>query len=121
MAAPEQAPLMTYRDFWPRYLRAHARRSTRAVHYLGTSLALLCVAGAVAFRWWLLPAAPLLGYGCAWAAHIAIERNRPETFGHPFWSLASDLRMLGLAAAGRLGSHLHRAGVAPGCPAAPSR
>ena len=40
------------------------------------------------------------------------EGNRPETFGHPLWSLASDLRMLALAATLRLRPHLAAAGVA---------
>lgn len=103
---------VTYPEFWHRYLRAHARRRTRALHYAGTTLALACLAAALILRdarW--LPAAPLLGYGFAWAAHALVEGNRPESFGHPFWSLASDLRMLGLAASGRLGPHLAAAGV----------
>ncbi len=104
---------MTYAEFWHRYLRAHARRPTRTLHYVGTTLALACLAGAVIFRdWRWLPAAPVLGYGFAWTAHGLVEGNRPETFGHPFWSLASDLRMLALAATGRLGPHLAAAGVA---------
>jgi hypothetical protein len=104
---------MTYAEFWPRYLRAHARRLTRTLHYAGTTLALACLLTAAICRdWRWLPAAPLLGYGFAWTAHGVVEGNRPETFGHPFWSLASDLRMLALAAAGRLGPHLAAAGVA---------
>ncbi len=103
---------MTHAEFWHRYLRAHARRPTRLLHYLGTSLALTCLATAAILRdWRWLPAAPLLGYGFAWTAHFAVEGNRPETFGHPFWSLASDLRMLVLAATGRLGPHLAAAGL----------
>ena len=42
---------------------------------------------------------------------FAIERNKPETFGHPFWSLISDYRMLLLAFSFRLAPHLQRAGL----------
>ena len=104
---------MTYAEFWHRYLRAHAHPLTRRLHYLGTALALACLAvAAIAQDWRLLVAAPLIGYGMAWTAHGLVEGNRPETFGHPFWSLASDLRMLALAATGRLGPHLVAAGLA---------
>ncbi|MGE0417297.1 MAG: Mpo1-like protein [Acetobacteraceae bacterium] len=100
---------MTYDQFWLRYLRAHARPATRALHYVGTLLAIACLAGGIAWDWRLLPAAPILGYGFAWTAHFGIEGNRPETFGHPFWSLASDFRLLVLFLSGRLAAHLRRA------------
>ena len=103
---------MTYAQFWMRYLRAHARPETRALHYCGSLLALAAVALAIIqadWRW--LIAAPVIGYGFAWLAHFGVEHNRPETFGHPFWSLASDFRMLALFLTGRLGPHLRRAGV----------
>jgi hypothetical protein len=103
---------MKYAEFWPRYLGAHADPRTRALHYLGTAGALACVAAAaIAGDWRWLVAAPIVGYGPAWLAHAAFERNRPETFSHPVWSLVSDFRMLGLFLAGRLGDELHRAGI----------
>jgi len=37
--------LTRFRDFWPHYLRAHARPGTRALHYAGTSLVVLLAAG----------------------------------------------------------------------------
>ena len=101
---------LSYREFWDRYLRAHAQAETRALHYTGSLLALACLGTAVARRdWRWLVTAPALGYGFAWTAHFGIEGNRPETFGHPAWSLASDFRMLGLFLAGRLRPHLDRA------------
>jgi hypothetical protein len=103
---------MTYRDFWLRYLRAHSNPRTRALHYIGSVLAVATLAVAiVTLNWRGLIAAPLIGYSFAWTAHFAIERNRPETFGHPFWSLFSDYRMLTLALSFRLAPHLHRAGL----------
>lgn len=102
---------MTYPEFWHRYLRAHSRPSTRMVHLCGTVLALAALVAGLALdvRW--LIAAPLVGYGFAWGAHLLLEGNRPETFGHPAWSLASDARMSWLALTGRLAPHLAAAGV----------
>ncbi|MCW3477244.1 DUF962 domain-containing protein [Limobrevibacterium gyesilva] len=103
---------MTYEAFWLRYLRAHARPQTRALHYIGSLLALAALFLAV-WDWRWLIAAPVIGYGFAWTAHVFLEGNRPETFGHPLWSLASDYRMLLLFLCGRLGPHLARAGSGP--------
>jgi hypothetical protein len=103
---------MTYQEFWLRYLRAHRRPATRLMHYTGSVLAVGTLAVAAAtLNWRGLIAAPLIGYTFAWTAHYAIERNRPETFGHPFWSLFSDFRMLLLALSFRLAPHLQSAGL----------
>ena len=104
--------LETYRDFWPFYLGEHGRAGTRALHYLGTGLGLvLFAAGAASGRWWLVPAALVAAYACAWAGHAFVERNRPASFRHPLWSLVSDLRMFGLWIAGRLGRERRRLGL----------
>ena len=100
---------MTYREFWPVYLAAHTDPRTRALHYAGTlaGLALLALAAATADWRWLV-AAPIAGYAAAWFGHAVFEGNRPATFGHPLWSLASDFRMLGLFLAGRISDELRR-------------
>ena len=102
---------MTYAEFWSRYLGAHRDPRSRALHYVGTLGAATCLALAVAGDWRWLVAAPILGYAPAWLGHLAFERNRPETFAHPFWSLLSDIRMVGLFLTGRLGGELRRAGI----------
>jgi hypothetical protein len=101
---------MSYAEFWRRYLAAHRDPRTRGLHYLGTTfgLAALAMAGVTRDWRWLI-AAPVAGYALAWLGHLVFEHNRPETFGHPGWSLLSDLRMLGLFASGRLGRELRRA------------
>ena len=100
---------MSYGEFWPRYLGAHADPRTRALHYLGTlGAAGFLVLAAVGVDWRWLMAAPIVGYGPAWLGHAVFEHNRPETLAHPAWSLLSDLRMLGLFLTGRLAGELRR-------------
>lgn len=101
--------IMTYAEFWRYYLNAHRRPETRLLHYVGSVLALAAlVVAIVTLDWRWLIAAPVVGYLFAWTAHFGVEGNRPATFGHPFWSLASDYRMLTLWLAGRLQPHLER-------------
>lgn len=110
---PFMADRMTRAEFWPYYLREHARPLTRGLHMVGSLLAVGWVVFAVVQRnpWWLL-AALVSGYGFAWAAHLLVERNRPATFTYPWQSFASDWRMLAAFLTGRLGRELEKAGVA---------
>ena len=103
---------MSYGEFWPRYLAAHADRRCRAMHYAGTLAAVaLVVLAAVETDWRWLVAAPVVGYGAAWLGHAVFEGNRPETFGHPLWSVLSDFRMVGLFLTGRLAGELGRRNI----------
>ncbi len=105
-------PTLPYSDFWPYYLRAHKRPLTRALHAIGTILGLaLLGAGAAIADWRLIAAAPLVGYGVVWLSHLVVEHNAPETFKHPWFSLISDVRMVGLLITGRLGRELEKHGI----------
>jgi hypothetical protein len=102
----------TYREFWPHYLREHARPETRALHFLGTGISTAAlIALASTGESWLLPIALAAGYGPAWIGHFLVEKNRPATFTHPFWSLVSDYRMAFAWLTGRLAAELSKAGV----------
>jgi len=104
--------IQTYAEFFPYYLREHARPATRGFHYLAAVASLATLGyGVIAGPWWVALLAPVAGYGPAWISHAFIERNRPATFTYPGWSLISDYYMTWLWATGRLGSHLAAAGV----------
>lgn len=94
--------IRSFADFWPYYVRQHAKSGTRALHAIGSILALTAVCAAVLISPWYLLAAPVIGYGFAWYAHFFVEGNKPATFGHPFYSLAADYRMLFLMLTGRM-------------------
>ena len=102
--------IRTFREFWPHYLSAHSQPRTRAWHYVGTLLAIVFIIVACTLQlWWLILAALISGYGCAWMGHACVECNRPATFGHALWSMVSDLRMLFHFVTGTLDRELEKA------------
>lgn len=100
--------IRSFQDFWPYYVRAHSKPRTRVLHAIGSVLAILAAVLAFSVSLWLLLAAPLVGYAFAWYAHFFVEHNKPATFGHPFYSLAADYRMLFLMMAGRMDAEVAR-------------
>lgn len=79
------------RQFYGYYLTQHSNPVCRTLHFIGSSLVLLTLGFAIATAnaWWLI-ALPVIGYGFAWVGHYRFEKNRPATFGHPFYALACD-------------------------------
>ena len=101
--------LTSFEEFWPFYVSQHSRSSTRALHFVGTTLVLGSLAvGALVEPWFALAAFPL-GYGPAWIGHFFFEKNRPATFTYPLWSLRGDFRMYVLMLTGRMAPELDRA------------
>ena len=98
----------SFSDFWPYYVRAHSRGRTRALHAIGSVLAVVMLGLAFAVNLWLLLAVPVVGYAFAWYAHFFVEGNKPATFGHPFYSLVADYRMLFLMMAGKMEAEVAR-------------
>ena len=104
----------TFADFFPFYLREHAKPSTRALHYFGTTLVIaVALYAIIAGKWVFLLLMPVAGYFFAWVAHFFVEKNRPATFTYPLWSLAADFKMYFLWLTGQLPRHLAAAGVEP--------
>ncbi len=97
----------SYGEFFDFYLGQHREPLNRWLHAIGTTLgvAVAIIAVATHHPWYAL-LWPVVSYAFAWTGHFVIEKNKPATFGHPWWSLISDFRMLGLMATGRLGSRL---------------
>jgi hypothetical protein len=98
----------SYDEFFEFYLQQHSDPRNRALHAIGTTLGITVVVAALVLGhpWYALLFFPI-GYGCAWTGHFLLEKNKPATFGHPFWSFISDFRMLGLMFTGRLRSRIH--------------
>ncbi len=94
--------IKSFADFWPDYVRQHLNPRTRLLHATGSVLAVVLFGTAFAVNLWILVAVPVVGYAFAWYSHFFVEHNKPATFGHPFYSLAADYRMLFLMMAGRM-------------------
>ena len=99
----------SFEEFWPYYVGEHRKPLCRALHYMGTGMALSLAASAVVTLNPIpLALAPVAGYGPAWFSHFFIEHNRPATFTYPSWSLRADFKMLGLALRGRMAAEVTR-------------
>ena len=81
----------SFAEFYPFYLSEHSNRTCRRLHFLGSTLALLCLvmlivtAKPVWFFYGLL-----CGYGCAWIGHFGFEKNKPASFKRPLYSFMGD-------------------------------
>lgn len=100
--------IRTFTDFWPFYVRAHSHARTRLLHAIGSVLAVVMFGLGFAVTPWLFIGVPVIGYAFAWYAHFFVEHNKPATFGHPFYSLAADYRMLFLMMAGRMDAEVRK-------------
>ncbi|CAK9179757.1 unnamed protein product [Ilex paraguariensis] len=104
---------MSMEEFWLFYMNQHSKPATRRWHFVGTLCSILCLIYSVLFNWWFLIFVPLFGYCLAWYSHFFVERNAPEAFGHPFWSLLCDFRMFGLMLTGQMDREIKRLGKRP--------
>ena len=90
-AATDPKSLRSFAEFYPFYLGEHSNRQCRRLHFLGSTLALLCLAMLIASgRPQYLLYGLLCGYGCAWIGHFVFEKNKPASFKRPLYSFMGD-------------------------------
>ncbi|TGL51605.1 DUF962 domain-containing protein [Leptospira kemamanensis] len=93
----------TLKDFFPFYLEEHSNPINRALHFIGSSLALGCILGFITTgKFYILGLALVSGYFFAWIGHFFIQKNRPATFTYPLYSFVSDWIMYFKMLTGRI-------------------
>ena len=66
----------SFSEFYPFYLTEHSNRTCRRLHFVGTSLSLVCLAMLIATgKPQYLLYGLLCGYGSAWVGHFCFEKN----------------------------------------------
>jgi hypothetical protein len=93
----------SFAEFYPYYLTQHADRICRRTHFIGSTLALMCLGMAVTSgrAWWVVLAL-VCGYGGAWIGHFVFEKNKPASFDQPLYSFRADWVMYWQMLTGKL-------------------
>jgi hypothetical protein len=100
----------SFEEFWPYYVSQHQNKTCRQLHFVGTTIAMGCLAVAPFYPPAAL-AAPVAGYGMAWIGHFVFEKNKPASWGGvkaAAWSLRGDLRMWRMIAMGEMDGEVER-------------
>ena len=80
-----------FKDFYPYYLSEHSHKTTKLLHFIGTSISLYFLFNFFrTFVFVYIILSLLSGYGFAWVSHFFIEKNKPATFKYPFYSFIGD-------------------------------
>ena len=94
MDASQEQRFGSFAEFYPYYLNEHRNRTTRRLHFVGTSIgSVLLVLAVVQLDAWYLLAGLVAGYAFAWAGHFFFEKNKPATFKYPVYSFMGDYVM----------------------------
>ena len=69
--------LHSFAEFYPWYLSEHSNATCRRLHFIGSTLSLICL---WALIWTRQPgffiAGLMFGYGFAWVGHFVFEKDR---------------------------------------------
>jgi hypothetical protein len=86
---------MTFEEFYPEYLAAHAHPNTRTVHAIGLLSGIaLALSGLVTRKPARILGGLALGYLPAFVTHWLWESNQPKTFEEPLLSIRGDFTMV---------------------------
>lgn len=95
-SAVDPKSFRSFAEFYPFYLGEHSNRTCRRLHFVGSTLALACLAALlVTGQWRYLLLGLLCGYGFAWVGHFGFEKNKPASFSRPLYSFMGDWVMYG--------------------------
>ena len=91
MTAADPRSFATFAEFYPFYLSEHSNLICRRLHFVGSSLGLVCLAmmfytGKPQYFLYGL----LCGYAFAWVGHFGFEKNKPASFKRPLYSFMGD-------------------------------
>ena len=76
----DQDQPQSFEEFWPYYVSQHRNQTCRQLHFVGTTIAMGCLAVSPLYPPAAL-AAPVAGYGFAWIGHFVFEKNKPASWG----------------------------------------
>jgi hypothetical protein len=92
---PGNSKFASFNEFYPYYLGEHSNPVCRALHYVGSTLALIIMLySIISANYFGILAGLVVGYGFAWTGHFFFEHNKPATFQYPLWSFMGDWVML---------------------------
>jgi hypothetical protein len=89
--ARDVSGIKSFAEFYPFYLNEHRNRTCRRLHFVGSTLTLVCLVLLLATgQPQYLLYALLCGYGFAWVGHFVFEKNKPASFKRPLYSFIGD-------------------------------
>jgi hypothetical protein len=91
LTAIDPKQMASFAEFYPFYLSEHSNKTCRRLHFLGSTLSLICLmmlftTGKLQYFFYGL----LCGYGFAWIGHFGFEKNKPASFKRPLYSFMGD-------------------------------
>jgi len=98
---------LSFSDFWEKYVLAHQNVHNRRLHFVATSIGIVCT---VAFLWTLnlkiIVIGLMVSYGLAWIGHLLFENNKPLTWTNPLHSFLADLKMYSYILLGKMNKEI---------------
>jgi hypothetical protein len=112
-----QSNVLTFEEYWERFVRAHVRRATRRVQFVAVSLGMASAfAGLVWRRGALVVMAPALAWVPTWLAQRTFENAAVRPPLHAAFEAAANLKMWKMTLAGTMDAEIERLALTGGPP-----